>query len=394
MASLARQRMQGLDTEGEGPRVTVESQARTPLPNDRSVERVAAHAAAVAHSLAASGYQPRHLSLTFSESGDLVLVARLDHPDAPPEARPEARPEPRPLSPEPRPLSEVEGVSPSPSRRVRPAVLTRLVVGVTLGLLLGFLGLPRLELPRSVPAPAVFPTPLVSAMLEPQDQPNPAPPQPTVPATVAAAPTRVPPRPTPTPGPSSTTGVLFAERFVTPLAKWPNDPRGFAWFANGEYRLMARESGRFVATGVPLDQPLANARLSAQFHKIGGPAGGGYGLIVRDQSLATERDSRNQAGQYLVVEVGDRGDIGVWQRDQTRWIDIVPWTHSDAVHLDRESNALTVTTRGSALTFDVNGTVVADLTYPRLPSTGGVGIFVGGDLNEVALEWLRIETVD
>jgi hypothetical protein len=41
----------------------------------------------------------------------------------------------------------------------------------------------------------------------------------------------------------------------------------------------------------------------------------------------------------------------------------------------------------------VNGEVVALLEYDGLPATGGVGIFVGGDLNEVALEWLRIETL-
>jgi hypothetical protein len=50
-----------------------------------------------------------------------------------------------------------------------------------------------------------------------------------------------------------------------------------------------------------------------------------------------------------------------------------------------------VTTRGPALTFVVNGTQVAELRYHGLPDDGGVGVFVGGDLNQVALEWLRIE---
>jgi hypothetical protein len=185
--------------------------------------------------------------------------------------------------------------------------------------------------------------------------------------------------------------VLFAERFVSPLVDWPNDPHGTAWFADGEYRLFARDPGRFVATGVPLRQPVRDVRLSAQFHKAGGPAGGGYGLIIRDQGATTDRDSHNQSGQYLALEIGDQGDIGVWHRDRTRWIDVVPWTHSDAVHLDRDPNMLTVTTQGSVLRFEVNGELVAELSYDRLPPSGGVGIVVGGDLNEVALEWLRIE---
>jgi hypothetical protein len=187
--------------------------------------------------------------------------------------------------------------------------------------------------------------------------------------------------------------VLFAERFVSPLAGWPNDPRGLAWFSGGEYRLFARDPGRFVATGVPLPQPVRDAKLSAQFHKSAGPDGGGYGLIVRDQGAVTTRDGRTQTGQYLVLEVGDRGDVGVWQRQETRWIDVMPWTHSEAVHLDGQPNALTVTTKGAALRFEVNGVVVADLSYDRLPPSGGVGVFVGGDLNEVALEWLRIENL-
>ena len=120
--------------------------------------------------------------------------------------------------------------------------------------------------------------------------------------------------------------------------------------------------------------------------------GGGYGLIVRDQGSRTERDGRNQAGQYMVLEVGDQGDVGIWQRNETRWIDVMPWTHSEAVNLGRESNALVVTMRDSVLRLEVNGQVLADLTYDGIPSRGGVGVFVGGDLNEVVLDSLRIET--
>jgi hypothetical protein len=129
----------------------------------------------------------------------------------------------------------------------------------------------------------------------------------------------------------------------------------------------------------------------AQFHKTGGPAGGGYGLIVRDQSPSSERDGRNQTGEYLVLEVGDRGEIGIWQRDQTTWMDVLSWRRSEAVNHDRVPNVITVTQRGEALEFQVNSQIVAQLTYDRLPMAGGVGIFVGGDLNEVALDWLRID---
>ena len=48
-------------------------------------------------------------------------------------------------------------------------------------------------------------------------------------------------------------------------------------------------------------------------------------------------------------------------------------------------------TGDSQLIFEVNGQTVADLNYDKVPSRGGVGIFAGGDLNEVVLERLRID---
>jgi hypothetical protein len=186
--------------------------------------------------------------------------------------------------------------------------------------------------------------------------------------------------------------VVFADEFSRPLPNWPNDPQGTAWFGGGAFHIFARQSTRFVAVGVPLPQPaVSSAVLSGEFRKVGGPPGGGYGLIVRDQSSAVERDGTNQGGRYMVLEVGDRGDVGVWQRTETRWIDVLPWTPSGAVHTDREPNTLAVTTRGNALRFEVNSQPVADLTYDGVPPSGSVGIFVGGDQNEVVLNWLRIE---
>ena len=212
------------------------------------------------------------------------------------------------------------------------------------------------------------------------------------PATPMPAPTRaVRAASTPTP---QIARIFYAERFNDPLPSWPNNPDGTAWFADDtQYHLFARDPGQFVSIGVPLPRPLNDARVAGQFRKVGGPPGGGYGFVFRDQAAPGERDGRNQGGRYLVVEVGDQGDIGVWQRDETHWVDLLPWTHSDAVRPDQDSNLLLLTTRGSTLRFEVNGELAAELNFDGLPYGGGVGIFVGGDLNEVALEWLRIETV-
>jgi hypothetical protein len=278
--------------------------------------------------------------------------------------------------------------------------LARVGVGVVLGLVLGVLGLPRIELPLPIPSSAPQPSSVSqSTVVQAVPTAVPALPNPTI-APALILPTPVPtlePQPTavPTQAPLAAAryspGVLFAERFVTPLLDWPNDPQSTAWFENSAYHLFAREPGRFVAVGVPLAEPLGDGAISAQFHKVGGPSGGGYGFIIRDQGRTSERDSRSQAGRYIVLEVGDKGDVGIWQRDETRWVDILTWRHAAAVRPDDEPNLLVVYTRGPAIRFEVNGEVVADLAFDGLPSRGGVGIFVGGDLNEAALDWLRIE---
>jgi hypothetical protein len=279
-----------------------------------------------------------------------------------------------------------------------------------LGLLLGVVGLPRLELPtltspQAAPAAPVTP-PMTSgefvgtANPDPLALPTPSrPPAVLTPTTPTSPPVVLTPtKPTSPAVVPPTTGiprVLFAESMLSPLANWPDNPGGNAWFdADNAYHLYAREPGRFVATGVPLSQSVTNAMLTAQFRKVGGPPGGGYGLIVRHQGNASELDGRNQAGRYLVLEVGDRGDVGIWERNQTRWIDVLPWSHSEAVRPGEGPNALLAAQRGNQVRFEVNGALVADVTYDGMPSSGGVGIFVGGDLNEVALEWLRIETTD
>jgi len=356
--------MQGIGTDADdtAPRVTVADDA-TPGPN-AGVQRATEAAAAVTRALSAAGYEPRHLSVTSSDSGELVLVARLD-----PEARTQVLTAPA-------------------SEPGRSPMFGRLAIGLTLGLVLGFLGLPRLELPIFNTPTATEPAPVPTAFD-------------TRPAVVqdTAAPTIVPPTAipaTPTPAPSPTPAPVFGEQLNRPLPGWTNDPRGTAWFAGSDYRLFARDTSRFVATGVPLDHPAQDLTLTAQFHKLDGPPGGGYGLIVRDQGASAERDGRNQSGKYLVLEVGDRGDIGIWQRADDQWIDIVPWQHSDAVNQDQIPNIMSVTTRGDTLEFQVNSQIVAQVTYDhtKLPTTGGVGIFVGGDLNEVALDWLRIDNAD
>jgi len=171
---------------------------------------------------------------------------------------------------------------------------------------------------------------------------------------------------------------------------WPNNPNSTAWLAPDGYHLFARQADSFVAVGVGSDQ-LRDAVVAATFHKTGGPPGGGYGLIVRDQEPAS-RDGLNQAGRFYVFEVGDRGEVGIWRRAEDHWVDLVPWSPSAAVQPGAAENQLRVTAAGDQLAFLVNGVEVA-ATSDAMLTFGGVGVFVGGDLNQAVLTRLTVQGV-
>lgn len=178
--------------------------------------------------------------------------------------------------------------------------------------------------------------------------------------------------------------TVFDDRFVSSQSSWPNNPDSTAWFADGTYRLLARQAGQFVAIGAPLRERFRDVVVTGAFRKVGGPLGGGYGLIVRDQGPGA-RDGVNQLGAFYVFEVGDKGEVGVWRRDGDKWVDILPWEPSNAVSQGNATNTLSVQAIGQQLTFSVNGQRVSSHTDGTLQD-GTAGIFVGGDNNEVVIE--------
>jgi hypothetical protein len=181
----------------------------------------------------------------------------------------------------------------------------------------------------------------------------------------------------------------FSDWFADNRHGWPNNPDGVAGIEKGMYRLTARVPGRFVAISAPVTNLPNSYAVSAAFQKVGGPPGCGYGLIIRDQGPEVH-DGWNQAGRYYVFEVGDQGELGIWRREETRWVEILPWTASEAVRRDGTTNNLLVTSEGSASMFVVNGQLVAKVTDMVL-TAGRVGIFVGGDGNIVDLEHFAIQ---
>ena len=249
---------------------------------------------------------------------------------------------------------------------------------------------PRATTAPAVAQPATAP-PTVAA------QATTAPPTAAPRATAVAEPANVAPQATVAPAvaqpatvaPQATAAVSTAPRtlldlgFTTAAPGWPNEPTSSAWWDSLGYHLEPRAAGQHVAIVAPGGVALGDVAVTGLFHKSGGPAGGGYGLILRarDGSL----NGTSQGGRYYVFEVGDRGEVGAWRREEDRWVDLLPWTHSEAVLPGSASNRLDVRATGSQFAFSVNDIPVAQLTDDSLP-TGAVGVFAGGDGNQVVLE--------
>src|SRR5207249_758208 len=178
-----------------------------------------------------------------------------------------------------------------------------------------------------------------------------------------AAPTLAPTlAPTSTPAaraaaPQSTPMQLIDVRFATgPSPDWQETPP-FASWSDGAYRLQARQAAHFVAIGAPVQSWLSDVVVSATFRKTGGPPGGGYGLVIRDQG-SEPRNGVNQNFDAYVLETGDLGEFGVWRRNGDHWVDLVPWTRSSAVRPGGSPNDLMVRASSDRLAFSVNGVEV------------------------------------
>jgi hypothetical protein len=235
-----------------------------------------------------------------------------------------------------------------------------------------------LTVPAVAATPAAAPIPVVAGINPPQT------------ATTAATFRATPSMPDAQPTPGAASRVVLNEHFADNARGWPSDPQSTAWLGDGGYRLFARQPGQFVAVGVPAAPRLRDVTLTGTFRKMGGPPGGGYGLIVRDQA-DEPRNGVNQVGRYYVLEVGDRGEVGVWLREGSRWVDLLPWTPSQVARPGDLPNELTVRASGDRLVFVVNGTEVASQVDATL-AAGTVGVFAGGDGNQVLLQQIVLES--
>lgn len=274
-----------------------------------------------------------------------------------------------------------------PRRAPPPRVQLALALALVL-LVLGIAGVAALLTARQAPASVASvptPAPVLAAAAAPRPAIDGSASARGVGPTAAAAPTVTQPT-----TPAATPRVILDERFADPSSlRWPNTTDGPAQLASSEYVVRTRMAGQFVAIGVPMPQVFEDVTVSATFRKVNGPAGGGFGLILRNQA-DTPNDGVDQNGHYYVLEVGDRGEVGIWRREDERWIDLVPWQPASAVNTGTGVNEIIARAAGAHLTLSVNGVQVATRDDPTYRA-GTVGLFVGGDGNVVSIDRFTIQ---
>ena len=239
--------------------------------------------------------------------------------------------------------------------------------------------------PTAVPTAAPTAAPTEVAAAAPTAVPT-APPT-AVPTAVATTPPTAVPTPLATTAQATPSLALLDERFASGAPGWPNSATSSAYWDSTGYHLVPRVAGQHVAIAAPLGSSLGNVSLTALFRKLSGPTGGGYGVIVRAQNGPF--DGTNQGGRFYVFEIGDKGEVGAWRREQTQWVDLLGWTPSAAVNPGIAENRIDVQASGSHFNFSVNGAEVAQINDDAL-SSGAVGVFTGGDGNNVLLERFEV----
>ena len=182
---------------------------------------------------------------------------------------------------------------------------------------------------------------------------------------------------------------MFEAQFGQNSQGWVDNPQQTAWLADGVVPAVWAPAGP-VRGGRRADRRAAAGRdRRGDLSQAWRTARGGAGLIVRDRAGHARRPE--PGWRYYVFECGDRGEWGIWRRDEDHWVDLVPWTASPVVRGGAGGESAQVSAIGPRLIFLINGAQVASLEDNAL-SSGGVGVYLGGDLNEIAVERFLVQT--
>jgi len=186
------------------------------------------------------------------------------------------------------------------------------------------------------------------------------------------------PEATATPILAPATAIPTAAEFslVTPLeddfsnaqSGWETgaDADGTWGYKDGVYRIAVNVPDLAIWANRLQPEQWTGVVVEVEGYLAAGPIDNQYGLIVR---------YRDQ-GNFYLFSVASDGLYSVQMMRNDQWIDLRPWTASQAVRQGNGVNALRVECQGSVMRFFVNDEFLTEIEDTTFPS-GGIGLLAG-----------------
>ncbi len=172
-------------------------------------------------------------------------------------------------------------------------------------------------------------------------------------------------------------------------AKWGtgNFSFGDIWYDNDEYHMRSKEKTYLVMYAPSDEYNTANADVKVTARSVDGTASStGFGLIVHG-----EKSKAGELEDYaLLIYTGTDPQYEVIKHKGGQQTTVVPWAKSSAIRAGTSTNQLEVRSRGSELSFYVNGQYLDRITDTENFKRGLVGLYTS-DSTEVAFDDLEIK---
>jgi hypothetical protein len=204
----------------------------------------------------------------------------------------------------------------------------------------------------------------------------------------ATATTALVPAPAEATSPQLSLVTRLEDDFSSPKSGWESgaDADGEWGYSDGVYRIAVRAPELAIWANKQEREAWTDMVVQVEAYRAAGPIDNQYGVIVR------YRDR----GNFYLFSVASDGLYAVQMLRNGQWIDLRPWTASQAVRQENGVNALRVECQGATFRFFVNEeflTQVEDSTFP----SGGLGLLAGSFLESdvvVHFDNLAVQAAD
>lgn len=161
---------------------------------------------------------------------------------------------------------------------------------------------------------------------------------------------------------------------------------GDVWYANDEYHMRSKEKTYLVMYAPKNEYNTENATVRVTARSVDGtPAASGFGLIVHgDKSRAGSLEDYG-----LLIYTGPEAKYEIIKHKNGVQSTVVPWTRSTVIRTGSSPNQLEIRTRGTELSFYINGQYVDRITDTENFRRGVAGLYTS-DSADIAFDDLEI----